>query len=62
MKQSLRLYLDKKDIEKLRESARQHGFEGHGALSHYISKVATSNIIFVTDEVLTLLSKEKRKV
>lgn len=62
VKSELRLYLDEKDLKRLKEKASACGFEGHGAITFYIRKIANEPIIFLSQEILLLLNNDRSQI
>lgn len=46
-KMMVKIYLEESDKRKLMIKAEESGFSGKGSLSHYVSKVANSDLIFL---------------
>jgi len=61
MKHTIKLYLEQKDINRLKEKASQSGCNGRGALSHYIEKVCRQPVIFADENVMELIKNLKLK-
>jgi len=55
MKQAKKFYLEEKDLESLKEKAKNQGFKGRGMLSKYIRKVARENIVFLDQNTKSVL-------
>ena len=55
MKQEIKIYLEREDLEKLKSKALSSGYSGKGFLSHYLSKVANSEIAFLDSNVRAIL-------
>ena len=55
MKQAIKIYLDSDTKRKLAQKAGETGFEGRGALTKFIEKVASEDICFLDDNVKKML-------
>lgn len=55
MKQSIKIYLEQEDLKKLKEKAEESGFEGKGAVSHYIEKISKEPVIFADKNLKSAL-------
>jgi len=55
MKQTIKIYLESKDIDKLKQKANACGFNGRGCLSYYITKIANEPIVFLNQEIIKLM-------
>lgn len=60
-KKAIRIYLFPSDEKRLREKALNSGYEGRGALSHYLEKLAREDIVFLSTDVKTILKLIKSK-
>ena len=61
MKQTIKIYLEQKDITRLKEKASQHGCNGKGAISHYIERISRESVIFLDENVMALIKSLKVK-
>ena len=61
MKHGYKIYLEPKDLVKLKQKANNCGFNGRGCVSYYLTKIATEQIIFVDKEVIALLNRRTGK-
>lgn len=55
MKRRIRIYIEPEILRKLEAKAKEKGFEGRGAISRYIEKVAMEPICFLDENVKALL-------
>jgi len=55
MKLIHKLCLEPEDFKKLKEKAAKSGFNGRGAVSHYITKICKEDICFLDENVKALL-------
>jgi len=55
MKQPIKIYLDSDTKRKLTQKAGETGFEGRGALTKFIEKIASEDICFLDDNVKKML-------
>jgi len=56
MKLQIKIYLEPNDYAKLKAKAIASGFAGRGNISHYIEKVARTDIAFLDVNVKAILS------
>ena len=49
MKQAIKIYLDSDTKRKLSQKAGETGFQGRGALTKFIEKIASEDICFLDD-------------
>lgn len=61
MKHTIKIYLEQKDINRLKEKASQCGCNGKGAISHYLERIARESVIFLDDNVMQLIKSLKVK-
>ena len=59
-KHEFKLYIEDKDLERLKDKAKSIGLEGRGAISAYITKIAREPIAFLDDNVLAVLKAIKK--
>ena len=57
MKQTIKLYLETKDVDRLKQKANACGFNGRGCLSYYISKIARESIVFLDKDLINKLKE-----
>jgi phosphoribosylaminoimidazole carboxylase (NCAIR synthetase) len=55
VKKKLELWLDEEDIKRIILKAKECGYEGKGATSHYIEKIAKEPIVFLGSDVKAIL-------
>jgi hypothetical protein len=55
MKQAIKIYLDSDTKRKLSLKAGETGFQGRGALTKFIEKVASEDICFLDDNLKKML-------
>lgn len=55
MKQPIKIYLDSETKKKLLQKANQTGFNGRGAITKLIEKVATEDICFLDENLRKML-------
>lgn len=55
MKQPVKIYLDSETKRKLLQKASETGFEGRGALTKLIEKVASEDICFLDENLRKML-------
>ncbi len=55
MKQPVKIYLDSETKKKLLQKASETGFEGRGALTKLIEKVASEDICFLDENLRKML-------
>ncbi len=58
-KKEFKVYMEQKDYNALLEKCKQMGYEGRGSLSAFFQFVAQNQIIFVDDNIKTLLRAVK---
>jgi len=65
MKHTIKIYIEEEDARRLRGKASECGFNGRGALSYYITKIAREQIAFLDENVIKLMRaikvQEKKK-
>jgi hypothetical protein len=59
VKIQIKFTLEPKVLNKLISKANAAGFNGRGAVSHYITYVATHPIAFIDEKFLEILEKEE---
>lgn len=55
MKQPIKVYLDFETQKKLLKKANETGFNGRGALTKFIEKIAAEDICFLDDNLRKML-------
>ena len=55
MKQTIKIYLEEQDLQKLKSKATQSGFEGRGYITRFIEKVSREPIVFLDSNTKTML-------
>lgn len=55
MKQPIKIYLDSGTKRDLIQKARETGFDGRGALTKFIEKIATEDICFLDENLKKML-------
>ena len=55
MKQTIKIYLEQEDVKKLKQKALDSGFDGKGAVSHYIEKISREPVVFVDKNLKSAL-------
>lgn len=55
MKQPIKVYLDSEAQRKLLKKANETGFNGRGALTKFMEKVAAEDICFLDDNLRKML-------
>lgn len=55
MKQPIKIYLDPETQKKLLKKANETGFNGRGALTKFMEKVAAEDICFLDDNLRKML-------
>lgn len=55
MKQPIKIYLDSETKKRLIKKANETGFEGRGALTKFVEKIAVEDICFLDDNLRKML-------
>ena len=55
MKQPIKIYLDSETRKKLLDKANETGFNGRGALTKFMEKVASEDICFLDENLRKML-------
>lgn len=55
MKRTIKIYLENGTENKLIAKAREKGFVGRGAISHYIQMIAEQPVIFLDENAKVML-------
>ena len=55
MKQPIKIYLDSEAQKKLLKKANETGFQGRGALTKFVEKIAAEDICFLDDNLRKML-------
>jgi len=55
MKQPIKIYLDPETQKKLLKKANETGFNGRGALTKFVEKIASEDICFLDDNLRKML-------
>jgi len=55
MKRPIKVYLDSETQKKLLEKANETGFNGRGALTRFVEKIAVEDICFLDDNLRKML-------
>lgn len=55
MKQPIKIYLDSETKRKLLQKATQTGFDGRGALTKFVEKIAVEDICFLDENLRKML-------
>lgn len=61
VKTLLKVYLEKRDIDRLKGKAEQAGFVGRGSISAYIKKICDEPICFLDSNVKSILKLVNQK-
>lgn len=55
MKQPIKIYLNSETKRKLMQKANETGFEGRGAMTKFIEKIAAEDICFLDENLRKML-------
>jgi len=55
MKQPIKIYLDSETRKKLLQKAGETGFQGRGALTKFVEKIAVEDICFLDENLRKML-------
>lgn len=58
---SVKFYISSDEERRLINKAKDSGFTGRGATSHYISKIANEPVAFLDDELKKKLKGEEKE-
>jgi len=61
LKKEIKIWLEDGDLKKLKAKAEDSGFEGRGAISHYVRKIAAEPIVFISKDIEVILKLRKEK-
>ncbi len=55
MKQPIKIYLDSETRKKILQKASETGFQGRGALTKFVEKIAVEDICFLDENLRKML-------
>ncbi len=61
MKHTYKIYLEPEDHRKLLLKANEAGYAGRGCISHFLTKLAREPILFLDENVKTMIKAMKLK-